>query len=111
MSNGRKTLTERMIVIETKFETVIEPMAKKVDQLYKDLRPIVNVMPEQRETDGNGGYKERRTKKTWREQFKETPIVKKWAFVIVAIPFVGAYWEWLFTKAHDFLNWIEALPK
>lgn len=64
-----------------------------------------------RKSDGNGGYLERRTKKSWRQQFKETPLIKKLAFTILAIPFLGSYWKWIFTSAHEILNWIEALPK
>jgi len=121
---------ERLTVIETKFETVIEPMALKVDQIYDNFKetsrkansshefinslkadgcPKAHIV--KRQSDGNGGYLERRTKKPWRQQFKETSLIKKLAFVIAAIPFLGAYWQWIFTKAHEVLNWIEALPK
>jgi len=125
-----RTEIERLTVIETKFDTVIEPMALKVDQIYDSFKEVKRKVdrhhekfqehceiverykpPVKRESDGNGGYKERRAKKSWRQQFKDTPVIKRWGFAIIAIPFAGAYWEWGFGKIHQFLNWLEALPK
>ena len=39
--------------------------------------PNMKVMPEERPSDGNGGYLERRTKKPLRQQFKEMTLAKK----------------------------------
>ena len=132
MPNGKKTLTERMTVIETKFETVIEPMAHKIDMMHeafpeisrkvkehhtmynalKEARcPNINVMPEERPKDGNGGYLERRTKKPLLKQFKEMPLPKKISTLAVIIPLLVVYWEWIFEKLHVLLNWIEHLPQ
>ena len=134
-----RTEIERLTIIETKFETIIEPMAFKVDQIHDALPemtrkvnkhhevfrdhsemlgklekaqcPAAKVMPEERPSDGNGSYLERRTKKPLLKQFKELPLNKKCSFLVIGAPFLGAYWEWIFDKAHSLLNWIEAIPK
>ena len=131
MPNGKKTLTERMTVIETKFETVIEPMAHKIDLMHenfpeisrkvkehhtmynalKEARCPHNIIPEERPKDGNGGYLERRTKKSLLKQFKEMPLFKKISTLAVVIPLLVVYWEWIFEKLHILLNWIEYLPQ
>lgn len=125
-----RTEIERLTVIETKFETIIEPMALKVDQIYDQMRETVRKAntshafindlkadgcPKahivKRESDGNGGYKERRTKKSWRAQWGEVPLAKKVTTLIIAIPFVGAYWEWILSQMHKILDLLETLPK
>jgi len=88
-----------------------ESMEDSIQYRLTQVESKVNCDCEPRKPNGNGGYLERRTKKSWRQQFKETTVVKKGVFIIAAIPFLGAYWQWIFTKAHDILNWIEALPK
>ncbi len=67
-----------------------------------------------RESDGNGGYLERRKpepKKTWRQQFKEMPFSGKLKVLMWGIPLIIIYWEWIFAKIYAFLNFIESLLK
>ena len=130
MANG-KTLTERMTVIETKFETVIEPMAFKVDQIHDSLPELKRkvdahhcvfpdhvetierlkkkVLPEKRESDGNGGFKERRTKKSLWVQFKELPLPKRLSILVIGFPFIGGYWDWLLNTFEKLINWLQAV--
>ena len=122
---------ERLVVIETKFETIIEPMAFKVDQIYEALPEIVRkvdkhhcvfpehvetlevlkkaVMPDKRLSDGNGGYKERRTKKTLWQQYKELPLPKRLSILVIGFPFVGGYWDWLLTTSHKIISWLQTV--
>jgi hypothetical protein len=133
MANGRRTLTERMTVLETKFDTVIEPMAHKIDVMYESFPEIVRkvdkhhcVFPEHVETlevlkkkinplerpsDGNGGFLERRTKKSLWRQFREMPLSKKIPAVVIAIPFIGSYWDWILIQLHRVLDFMQVLSK
>jgi len=134
-----RTEIERLTVIETKFETIIEPMAFKVDQIHDQLPeivrkvnshhtvfhdhsellekleaaqcPVAKVMPDKRLSDGNGGYIERRTKKSWRQQFKEMTLAKKISSLVVVITFFAAFGEWLLGKGHSILYLLESMFK
>ena len=123
---------ERLTVIETKFETVIVPMAFKVDQIHESLPEIVRkvdkhhcvfpdhvetlevlkkaIIPIKRKSDGNGGYLERRTKKPLKQQWKEVPLYKKVSIIVVGFPFLGGYWRWTLEAAHEVINWLQSLP-
>jgi hypothetical protein len=127
---------ERLATLETKFdmtvEQVIKPMAFKIEQmhdswpeitrkvnahhsLYNDLKeaqcPVQKVMPEERPSDGNGGYLERRKKKSWYRQWKEMSLQKKVSVIVIAVPFLAAYWEWILSQLHKVLDLLETLPK
>ena len=125
-----RTEIERLTVIETKFETIVEPMAFKIDQIHDSLPEIVRkvnkhhcVFDEHSETleelkqkaapprpsDGNGGYKERRTKKSLWIQYKELPLPKKLSILVIGLPFAGGYWNWLLETAHKLLDWLQAV--
>ena len=125
-----RTEIERLAVIETKFETIIEPMALQVQMIHDQIPEIIRKVnashtfindlkadgcPKdhivKRESDGNGGYKERRTKKSWRQQWGEVPLAKKVTTLIIAIPFVGAYWEWILSSLHKALSLLQTLSK
>ena len=121
---------ERLVVIETKFETIVEPMAFKIDQIHdsmpemnrkvnehhnmyhalKDANcPNIKVMPDKRTSDGNGGYLERRTKKPLKQQFTEMPLGKKITSIVVIITFFGAFGEWILSKAHSIISLLESM--
>ena len=129
-----RTEIERLAVIETKFETmvtdIIKPMSVKVDQIhdnfidinrkvnehhamYNSLKkadcPNLKVMPNKRMSDGNGGYLERRTKKSLWKQYKELPLPKKLSILVIGFPFIGGYWNWLLETAHKLLDWLQAV--
>ena len=119
---------ERLTVIETKFETIIIPMAFKVDQIHDALPEItrkvnkhhevfaehceimgrVGVQPK-RLSDGNGGLQERRIKKNLWIQFKELPLPKKLSILVIGFPFVGGYWDWLLTTSHKVISWLQTI--
>ena len=126
-----RTESDRLTIIETKFETVIEPMAFKVDQIYEALPEIVRkvdkhhcvfpdhvetlevlkkaIIPIKRKSDGNGGYLERRTKKPLKQQFSEMPLGKKITSIVVIITFFGAFGEWILSKAHSIISLLESM--
>jgi hypothetical protein len=133
MTNGKRTLTERMTVIETKFETVIEPMAFKVNQIHDALPEIVRkvnahhcvfpdhvetiemikkkILPEPRLSDGNGGYQERRIRKSWRRQWQEAPLYRKVTIIIISIPLVILYFNPVVDKIQAGLELLQELLK
>jgi len=129
-----RTEIERLAVIETKFETtvndVIKPMALKVDQIHENFIdinrkvnehhamyhalkeakcPSLKVMPEPRPKDGNGGYRERRTKKPYKQQFVEMPLGKKISSIVIIVTFFGAFGEWILAKAHNIIDLLESI--
>ena len=123
---------KHLTILETKFETIVEPMALKVDTIYDNFKennrkvnehhklynvwkdancPDLKVMPGERQSDGNGGYLERRTKKPLRRQFKEMPLCKKISSAVVVITFFAAFGEWLLAKGHSILYLLETMFK
>jgi len=65
----------------------------------------------ERPPDGNGGYLERRKKKPIRQQWRELPLYKKISTIIIAVPFIGSYWNWILDQLHKFLDLLETIPK
>ena len=128
-----RTTADRLTIIETKFETIIEPMAFKVDQIYETLPEIdrkVNahhcvfpdhvetiemikkkILPEPRLTDGNGGYQERRIRKSWRRQWQEAPLYRKVTILIISIPLVILYFNPVVDKVQAALELLQELLK
>jgi hypothetical protein len=125
-----KSEIERLTVIETKFETIIVPMAQKVDTIYENFVdinrkvnehhkmynslkkadcPNLKVMPDIRKSDGNGGYVERRTKKGLWQQYKELPLPKRLSILVIGLPFFGGYWNWLLETLEKIINWLQTL--
>lgn len=72
------TLTERMAVLETKFDTVVVPMANKVDEIYERMS--------NRPKDEQGKPVERRN--GWSKWKKRAPII---ALLISFLTFVGGW--------------------
>lgn len=107
MSLGWQEMTRR----QGEHHKVFPKHVAMLDELEKAHCPNVKVMPDKRASDGNGGYIERRTKKGWRQKFREMSFTEKLKVMMWGIPLVIIYWEWIFDKFHDALNWIEALPK
>ena len=66
-------------------------------------------MPSKRQSDGNGGYLERRTKKSLWKQYKELPLPKRLSILVIGLPFAGGYWNWLLETAHKLLDWLQAV--
>ena len=119
---------ERLTVIETKFETIIMPMAFKVDQIHDALPELTRKVnnhhrvfqehcdimsrvgvQSKRPSDGNGGYRERRTKKSLWIQFKELPLPKKLSILVIGFPFVGGYWNWILESIHKVVNFLQTV--
>ena len=128
-----RTTADRLTIIETKFETIIVPMAFKVDQIYETLPEIVRkvnahhcvfpdhvetiemikkkILPEPRLTDGNGGYQERRIRKSWRRQWQEAPLYRKVTIIIISIPIVILYFNPVVDKIQAALELLQELLK
>ena len=128
-----RTEIERLTVIETKFETIIEPMALQVQTIHDQMPEIVrkvnahhNVFNDhcgimerlamnERPSDGNGGYRERRKdvppKKTLRQKFRELPTKYKITLSLGAIPLIDAYWGKVLNMGHGVIDFLQALPK
>ena len=121
---------EKIVRLEGKFEDVIEPMADKIGKMYDNWPEVVrktNTSHEfinslkadgcpkdhivKRPSDGNGGYKERRTRKSWRKQWGDTPLFKKVSILVIGVPFFGAYWDWILQRLHGILDVLETVPK
>ena len=95
----------------TKHHSVFHEHSKIIDELKKAECPARKVMPEERPSDGNGGYIDRRKRKSWRKQFKEMTFTNKLKVMMWAIPLLIIYWEWIFSKLGTFIDWLGALPK
>ena len=128
-----RTTADRLTIIETKFETIIVPMAFKVDQIYETLPEIVRkvnahhcvfpdhvetiemikkkILPEPRLTDGNGGYQERRIRKCWRRQWQEAPLYRKVTIIIISIPIIILYFNPVVDKVQAALELLQELLK
>ena len=128
-----RTEIERLTVIETKFETIIEPMALQVQTIHDQMPEIVrkvnahhNVFNDhcgimerlamnERPSDGNGGYRERRKdippKKTLRQKLRELPTKYKISLSLGSIPLIDAYYDQALGLGHSVINFLQTLSK
>ena len=112
VKNDIKELKENTQAISVEMPELLRKVSEH-HTMYHALKdadcPNMKVMPEPRPKDGNGGYRERRTKKPYKQQFVEMPLGKKISSIVIIVTFFGAFGEWILAKAHNIIDLLESI--